>query len=372
MINRQRLTDEFIRLVKIDSLSKKEREMADYLLGKLREMGLDPVEDDAGKRIGGNAGNVICRVPGIPGKPAILLMAHMDTVTPGLGKKPVVNGDVITSDGTTVLGGDDAGGIAVILETLVSMKEDGAPHGDIYIAFTIAEEGGLFGARNLDAARIPADYAFILDDEGEIASAAIKAPYYNRFKVTFKGRAAHAGIEPEKGINAISIAAQAVAGIPHLGRIDGESTTNIGLINGGMARNIVPEACTVEGEVRSIDEGKLERLTREILDHMRDVADRAGGQMEAEVERMYPGYRIEEDSPIIKLLSEAARKVGLPLHLHATGGGSDTNVINGYGIPAVDISVGMTRVHSVEECIRISDMEKACRLVEAILTTAAA
>jgi|LSQX01.3.fsa_nt_gb tripeptide aminopeptidase len=370
LISRDRLTNCFIEMARIDSLSKKERDMADHLLKKLREMGFDPYEDDTGSKIGGNAGNVICRVPGIPEKPVLLLMAHMDTVAPGIGKKPVVDGDTIRSDGTTVLGGDDAAGIAVILETIRSLKEDGTPHGDLYLVFTVAEEGGLFGARNLDISRIPADYAFIMDDEGPIATAAVKAPFYNRFKVLFKGRAAHAGLEPEKGLNAIILASKALAGLPHMGRIDAESTCNIGIINGGIARNIVSETCTVEGEVRSIHEDRLERYTREILDHIRDVTEKLGGCVETEVERMYPGYCLEESSPIVCLLKEAARKAGLPLNLRATGGGSDTNVINGYGIPAVDISVGMDRIHSTEERIRISDMEKACCFLEAIITTA--
>ena len=370
MISRERLTESFIEMVRIDSLSKKERDMADHLLKKLREMGFEPYEDDTGPKIGGNAGNVICRVPGIPGKPVLLLMAHMDTVTPGIGKKPVVDGDIIRSDGTTVLGGDDAAGIAVILETVRSLKEDGTPHGDLYLVFTVAEEGGLFGARNLDIGKIPADFAFIMDDEGPIATAAVKAPFYNRFKVTFKGRAAHAGLEPEKGLSAIMLAAKALADLPYMGRIDAESTCNIGIINGGTARNIVSETCMVEGEVRSIHEDRLERYTKEILDHIRDVAGKLGGQVETEVERMYPGYSLEESSPIIRLLKEAADKAGLPLNLHATGGGSDTNVINGFGIPAVDVSVGMDRVHSTGERIRISDMEKACRFLEAIITTA--
>lgn len=370
MINRDRLVSSFLDMVRIDSLSRQERGMADYLLKTLKEMGFEPYEDDTGAKIGGNAGNVICRVPGIPGKPVLLLMAHMDTVAPGIGKKPVVDGDLIRTDGTTVLGGDDAAGIAVILETVRAIREDGLPHGDLYLVFTVAEEGGLFGARNLDISRIPADFAFILDDEGPIATAAVKAPYYNRFKATFIGRAAHAGLEPEKGLNAILLASKALADLPHVGRIDEESTSNIGIINGGIARNIVSETCVVEGEVRSIHEDRLEKYTREILDHIRTVTEKSGGCVEIEVERMYPGYHLEESSPIIRLLKEAAQKAGLPLNLHATGGGSDTNVINGYGIPAVDVSVGMDRVHSTEERIRISDMEKACSFLEAIIATA--
>jgi tripeptide aminopeptidase len=370
MINQQRLVNEFLSLVRIDSLTKKERDMADALLKKLADMGYEPYEDETAGKIGGNAGNVICRIKGEQGKPALLLMAHMDTVVPGLNKKAVVEGDIIHTDGTTILGGDDAAGIAVILETIRSLKEDGTPFGDITIAFTVAEEGGLFGARNLDLSKIPVDYAFILDDGGPIGSVAVKAPYYNRFQAIFKGRAAHAGMEPEKGLNAILLASEAIAKMPHLGRIDEESTSNIGIIQGGQARNIVCDTCTVEGEVRSTQEEKIERFTKEILDSFRQSAEARGGNVDIELERMYPGYHIKEDDPIILLLKEASRLSGIPLQMHATGGGSDTNIINGLGIPAVDVSVGMEKVHSTQEMILISDMVKACEFLTAIIKAA--
>ncbi|HBR02409.1 MAG TPA: peptidase M20 [Ruminiclostridium sp.] len=370
MISKQRLTDEFLSLVRIDSLSKQERKMADALLKKLKAMGLEPWEDDTGSKIGGNAGNVICRIKGEPDRPVLLLMAHMDTVVPGISKKPVVKGDIIRSDGTTVLGGDDAGGIAVILETVKSLQEDREKHGDLYLAFTVAEEGGLFGARNLDLSRILADFAFILDDGGPIGSAAVKAPFHNRFLAEFKGRAAHAGLEPEKGLNAIMVASRAIAQMPHFGRIDAESTSNIGIISGGQARNIVCDSCTIEGEVRSISEEKIERYTEEILNSFRETAANMGGKAEITLERMYPGYNIKEDAEIIQLLKKASDSSGIPLSLHSTGGGSDTNVINGAGIPAVDISVGMEQVHSTGEMIRISNMEKACVFLTAIVKAA--
>lgn len=367
MINQKRLLDEFLSLVRIDSLTKMEREMADALLSRLKAMGYEPYEDDTAAKIGGNAGNVVCHIKGVPDKPALLLMAHMDTVIPGLSKKPVVEGDIIRSDGTTILGGDDAAGIAVILETVKSLKEDNTPFGDLYIAFTVAEEGGLFGAKNLDLSKIPADFAFILDNGGPIGEAAIKAPFHNRFQATFKGRAAHAGVEPEKGLSAIMIASKAISQMPNFGRIDAESTSNIGIIKGGQARNIVCDTCTIEGEVRSITEEKIARFTDEILDSFKRTASQMGGTVEIDLERMYPGYNLQESDAIIQLLHKASELSGIPLKLEATGGGSDTNVINGMGIPAVDISVGMDKVHSTDEMIRISDLEKACVYLTAII-----
>lgn len=370
MINKQRLVDEFLNLVAIDSLTKQERKMADALLERLKSMGYEPYEDDTGSKIGGNAGNVVCHVKGNTNAPALLLMAHMDTVVPGLNKKAVVEGDIIKSDGTTILGGDDAAGIAVILETIKSLKEDGAEFGDLYIAFTVAEEGGLYGARNLDLSKIPADFAFILDNGGPIGTIAVKAPYYNRFSATFKGRAAHAGLEPEKGLSAIMMASKAISQMPYFGRIDSESTSNIGIIKGGEARNIVCETCTVEGEVRSTDKDKIAMYTQAIVDSFKKTAEEMGGTVDIEAETMYPGYFIKESDAIIELVKKASEISGIPIRLESTGGGSDTNIINGAGIPAVDISVGMDKVHSTQEQIKISDMVKACEFLTSIIKAA--
>ena len=371
MISQERLVNAFTSLVAIDSLTRGERLMADELLIRLRALGHDPQEDGTALKIGGNAGNIVCRVPGNPMLSPVLLMSHMDTVVPGLGKRAVIDGDLISSDGTTILGGDDLAGVSVILETVQVLRETGREHGDVWIAFTVAEEGGLFGAVNLDTSAIPAKYAFILDDEGPIGSAAIKAPFYNRLAATFRGRAAHAGLEPEKGLSAILMAAKAIAALPHFGRIDAETTSNIGILQGGTARNIVTETCRVEGEVRSTDVVKIEQYTDQWVNAMNRTAMEMGGSVEILRERMYPGYFLSPEDPIIRVLGRAAEKAGVPLNLHATGGGSDTNVINGKGIPAVDISVGMEQVHSTKERIRISNMVKAAEFLVEIVCEAA-
>lgn len=370
MINKDRLVSTFLELVAIDSLTKQERQMADRLHAKLKELGYSPIEDDTAEAIGGNAGNIICRIPGNPRLQAVLLMAHMDTVVPGLGKRGIVDGDVIHTDGTTILGGDDLGGVSVILETITHLTEADIQHGDIYIAFTVAEEGGLFGAANLDTSAIPAKFAFILDDEGPIGTAAVKAPFYNRILATFFGKAAHAGLEPEKGISAIKMAAHAIAQMPYFGRIDAESTANIGMFHAGTARNIVTETAVVEGEVRSISQEKVTRFSNEILASFEKVALEQGGTVELVLDPMYPGYSLEKEDAIIQVLDRAAAAAGIPLNLHATGGGSDTNVINGKGIPAVDISVGMELVHSTNERILISNMMSAVKFLTEIICEA--
>jgi tripeptide aminopeptidase len=369
MVNTERLTKTFCDLVRVDSIAGRERQMADTIREKLAALGYTADEDNAGQTIGGNAGNVIVKVPGNGQAAPLLFMAHMDTVEPGHGKVPVIDGDLIKSDGTTVLGGDDLAGVACILEAITVLKEGNIPHGDVYAVFTIAEEGGLFGARALDVSGIPAKFAYILDDEGPIGTAAIKAPSYNRLHMVVKGKAAHAGLCPENGVNAIRVAAAAIAELPFMGRIDRDSTCNIGMIQGCRARNIVPDEVVIDGEVRSIDSERLALLTDQLTDSFRKTVEREGGSVTIEVETTYGGYSIEKDHPILQLMKKAASKLDIPLNLHSTGGGSDTNIINGKGISAVDISVGMCNVHSTSEQIAISDMVKACGLVVEIIRT---
>lgn len=367
MINAERLVKNFCDLVVVDSVSKQERQMADTIKGKLIEMGLSPQEDNAGKAVGGNAGNVIVKIPGTINAAPILFVAHMDTVEPGHGKVPVIDGDIIKSDGNTVLGGDDLAGVACILEAIEVIRENNIPRGDIYAAFTIAEEYGLLGAKELDVKEIPAKYAYVLDDSGPIGAAAIKAPYYNQINIAIKGKSAHAGLSPENGINAIYAAAKAIASLPFMGRVDEDTTCNIGLISGGRARNIVPDEVFLEGEIRSIYEDKINRYTKQITDTIEKIATGEGCTVQSDVKRNHDGYNIHEDHPILLLMKEAADKIGIKLSLHATGGLSDTSVINSKGIPAVDISIGMTNVHSTLEQTAISDMVKASSLIVEII-----
>jgi len=366
LVNRNRLVDEFLELVKIDSLSRKERKMCDTLKQKLENMGHTSIEDDAGQKIGGDCGNVICTIKGSKNVPAILITAHMDTVVPGIGKKAVVDGDIIKSDGTTILGGDDASGIAVILETLKVLKEENIQHGDIQIAFTIAEEIGLLGAKNMDFTKIHAKYGFILDSDGRIGCAAVKAPSQNKIHVVIKGKAAHAGMEPENGISVFSIMSEAITNMK-LGRIDEETTANIGMINGGLATNIVCDRVEIECEARSRQQVKLETQTAHMRECFENAAAKWGGQIEFKAEIEYPAFNINKDSAIVKIMEAAAVKCGFVYEGVATGGGSDTNIINSKGIEAVDISIGMTKVHSVDEQIAISDMQNAVLFLVAII-----
>lgn len=358
MANRDRMVNEFLELVQIDSLTKNERQMADVLKRKLQEMGFPVYEDDAAGKIGGNTGNLICTVEGEEGIPPILLMAHMDTVVPGNSIKPIVEGNIIKTDGSTILGGDDAAGIECVLEALRVLKEENAKHGSIYIVFAVAEEGGLLGAKNLDYTRLPCKYGFVLDSGGPIGTVAVRAPSQNQIYINVIGKSTHAGLEPENGINAIQIASEAISQMT-LGRIDAETTSNIGIIKGGQATNIVCGKVEIQAEARSRNEEKLEAQTNHMKECFEKAALKFGGSVEFRVEREYSAFNITEEDEIISILREASDKLGIELLLEPTGGGSDTNIINEKGIQAVNISVGMNKVHSVEENISIDDMVKA-------------
>lgn len=305
MVNKDRLVNEFLELVKIDSLSRQERQMCDVLKRKLEDMGYMPVEDNAGEKINGNSGNIICTVKGTKNVPAIMLAAHMDTVVPGIGKKAVIDGDIIKTDGTTILGGDDASGIAVILETIRILKEENISHGDIQIVFTVGEEGGLLGAKNLDYGKIHAKYGFILDSDGRIGCAAVNAPSQHKIHAVVKGKAAHAGIEPENGISAFSIMAHAIAGMK-LGRIDEETTANIGMIHGGTATNIVCDRVEIEGEARSRQQSKLQAQTDHMKECFMQAAEKFGGIVDFNFEVEYPSFNIPMNSGIIDIMKSAA------------------------------------------------------------------
>lgn len=366
MINRERMLKEFIELVSIDSLTRQERQMADCLTKKLKDMGYEVYEDDAGEKIGGNSGNIICSIKGDKKVAPILLMAHMDTVTPGIGKKPVIEGGYIKSDGTTILGGDDMAGAECILEAVRILNEEKISHGDIQIVFSVAEEGGLFGAKNLDYSKINAKYGFVLDSGGKIGSVSVNAPAQNKIDVTIKGKAAHAGMEPEKGISAIQIAAEAIS-MMTLGRIDEETTANVGIIGGGNATNIICDTVEIKAEARSRNLEKLEIQTAHMKECFEKASQKWGGFADVNISLAYPPFLIEKTDAIVKILENGAKAAGVELILEATGGGSDTNIINGKGIQAVDVSVGMDKVHSVEEQLFIEDLYKAAEFLIEII-----
>jgi tripeptide aminopeptidase len=294
----------------------------------------------------------------------------MDTVGPGEGIRPLVVDGVVKSDGNTVLGADDKAGIAVILEALSSVLESGMKHGRVEIVLTVAEEIGLLGSKNLDLSQLQARRVFVLDGEGEIGGIVVRAPSQNSIRATFKGRSAHAGLNPEAGINAIDAAAEAITCMT-LGRIDEETTANVGIIRGGRAANIVPDEAYLEGEARSLSEESLDRQTREMEKCLQEGATKLGAQVEALVTRAYSSFNLGLQDAIVKIALEAAENLGIKARLASTGGGSDTNVFNESGLPAVNLSVGYENVHTAREKIPVKNLEKAAQYLVEIISVVA-
>ena len=371
MIDKQRLERVLMDLLRINSPSKQERELADYVSAKLASLGFDVEEDDAGAKIGGNAGNVIARKPGTAqGARGLFFCCHMDTVEPTDKLEIVVEGGVIRSDGSTILGADDKAGIAAIIEALTAIVERGVPHGDIQILFDVAEEIGLLGAKSMDHGKIKADLGYVLDTGKPAGGITVSAPSHENMAVEITGKAAHAGIEPEKGISAIVAAASAIAKMK-LGRIDEETTANVGRIEGGKAHNIIPDLVTVKAEARSRSEEKLAAQVQHMKSLFEEEAAKIGASAAVEVEREYDSYRWTQDDEVVRLATTAARRVGIEAEFQEGGGGSDANVFNSMGMPAVLIGVGYEGPHSSSEHIAVRDLELAAELVAAIIEVAA-
>ncbi|TEB06697.1 Carboxypeptidase G2 precursor [Pelotomaculum schinkii] len=371
MVKSERILNEFLELVQVDSVSGKERDMADLLKRKLSEIGLEVSEDNAGREVGSDTGNIIGKLPGKSGAPVLLLSAHMDTVEPGSGVKPLIDGELVRSSGDTVLGADDKAGIAAILEVLRLVREQNIEHGGLEVVFTIWEEGGLFGSKNLDYSQLAATAGFVLDSDGPPGTIVTRAPWQDHIGATITGRSAHAGINPEQGINAIMVASQAIAGMK-VGRIDEETTSNIGIISGGKATNIVPDSVTIQGEARSLVHAKLTAQTSHMCETLQKAAGKFGAKAKIVVDRQYDGFRLDEQSLPVRLASSAAKNLGLTASLKNTGGGSDANSYNSKGIPAVVLGIGMSKVHTTEEFISLADLSGNARyLLEIVRATQA-
>lgn len=371
MINRDRLKDLLIELIRIDSISRKEYAIAMRLKKEMEELGGQVWIDDAGEKIGGSVGNVIAHFTGsIPEATPILLSAHMDTVVPGEGVVPVLEGSILKSDGRTVLGGDDKSGVAIICEVLRVTREQQLSCSDIDVVFTICEEAGLIGAKCLDVSRLRARTGLVLDSDS-VGFLFTKAPAANRIEFQIRGLEAHAGVCPENGINAIQVAAEGIAKM-NLGRIDAETTANIGLIQGGMAVNIVPNSVVLKGEARSHSTEKLDQQTQHMLRCFEEAASRHAVELngkrfqasvEARVERDYDRMDVPVSSAIVGLVREAARNLGVELKTLATGGGCDANVLNQKGLQVANLSTGMREIHTVKEWIDLKDLNLSAEIV---------
>lgn len=370
-MNTERLLEDFFNLVRIRSPARDERAIADVLAGRMAEMGMAVTEDDVGSKIGGSAGNLFGYLEGsVAAAPRLLLSVHMDTVEPCDNIKPQLKNGVITSDGTTILGADCKAGMAAIFEALRVVRETGEPHGDIQLVITVAEEGGVNGSKHLDPARLRADIGYVLDTDGPPGEIVVQAPGKDRIDVVIHGKKAHAGIAPELGVNAVALAARALARLP-MGRVDAETTINVGMINGGGATNVVPDRVVFAIETRSQNKTKLDFLTGQACQSIAEEAARGGGRAEIQAKRDYEPYGLAADALQVTLARRAMESIGLVPQYKPTGGGSDANFFNSYGVPTAVLGTGMTNVHTVEECILEKDLYKLAELTLAIIRTAA-
>jgi tripeptide aminopeptidase len=355
LVNRERVTELLIELCIINSGSRAERLMADALRLKLESLGFAVHEDGAGEKVGGDAGNLYARLPGTGDGAPLLFTSHMDRVTPGFNIKPHLEGDVVVSDGTTILGADDAAGLAAIIEAVQVLKEKELPHPTIELALTICEEVGLQGARHLDFDWFTAKTGFALDAGGKVGEIVVQAPSQAKINATFHGRAAHAGVAPEKGISAIQLAALAISRMRLL-RIDEETTSNIGSLVADGPTNIVPQTCKLVAEARSLSQEKLEMQVAHLTEVMEQAAGELGGTVAVEVARSYTAYDLAADSAPVQMAQRAAKLIGVQPTLASTGGGSDANIFNGNGIPMAVLGVGYEEIHSTRERMPVDQL----------------
>jgi tripeptide aminopeptidase len=338
----------FLELAAIPSPSGAEEEVADYVRRYLASLGLAAEDDEAG--------NVLSRLEGHGDGEPVFLCAHMDTVPPSGPIEPVVEDGVVRNGAGTILGADNKAAVAVLLESARLVLAESRPHAGVELLFTTREETGLEGAKEFDHSRLRSRLGYVYDYSGRVGDVVVAAPSGRTLDVVFSGRPAHAGINPEDGRSAIFAAAKAVSDL-RLGRIDEETTTNVGRIEGGTARNVVPERCTLAAEARSRDEGKLAEVVQEMLDCFAFAAATAECEVETTVEEKYPGYRLAPDDPALLLAEAALERAGVEPRRVEVGGGADANVFNAAGLRCVNMANGMQKVHTAEEEIAVADLE---------------
>lgn len=360
--NKKRMVSVFLDLVKTDSVTREEGKIARKLEARLKALGCKVVFDNAGKKTGSQTGNLIARFSGAPGVAPVLLSSHMDTVTPGKGVKPQVKKDRITSDGTTILGADCKSGITVILETLAIIKERSLPHPPLEVVFTTCEETGLQGSQNLDFSLLKSRRGIVLDTE-DPRGATVKAPAADRLEIKVNGIAAHAGMFPERGISAVRVAALAISKMK-LGRIDAETTANIGIIEGGSATNIITPLVELKAEARSHNPAKLRRQVKHMLDTLEKAAKASAIKLDGKTVRArieckhinsYPNMNIPASDKVLGALKASAKAAGIKLEAKSSGGGSDANIFARHGICTPNLGCGMWEPHTTQEYLDLAD-----------------
>lgn len=363
-----KILDRFIKYIKINSPSRFEGDFAKVLKSDLEELGFEVIFDNSSEKTGSNVGNLIGKLAGDKNLPTLMFSAHMDTVSPGMNIEAFIRDGIIYSKGDTILAGDDKSGITAIIEGIKYILDAKIPHGDLEVVLTTCEEMGLAGSSNLDYSLIDSKLAFVLDGGGDVGKIFTAGPAQTQLDVRFHGKSAHAGLNPEDGINAIQVAARAIDSMKLL-RIDEETTANVGVINGGQATNIVTDLVSAKFECRSLNEAKLKKQVASLVKSIEGAGEDFKTRVDIDILDKYPVFALDEDHEIVNLATRALENIGLRPELLSTGGGSDTNVYNGNGIASLILSTGMENVHTTDEFIRLENLVDSARLVASIIET---
>jgi tripeptide aminopeptidase len=360
----------FVELAALPSPPGEERAVADRVLDYLQALGLEADEDDAGAKVGSTIGNIYCRLEGSAAGEPVFFCAHLDTVPPEAAIEPVVGEDEIVRNGAgTILGADDKSAVAAMLEAMARLVEGDGAHSGVELLFTPKEEVGLLGAAAFDESRLAARVGYVYDHAGPPGEIVLGAPHQQKLDVRFHGRAAHAGMYPEDGRSAIAAAARAIADL-RLGRLDEETSANVGRISGGTARNVVPEWCSFAAEARSHDERKLADLIREMVDTVTFAASLEECEVETQVSGLSRGYRFRRDDLAVRLAAAALERVGREPAYILSGGGADANVFNERGLQCVNLANGMTDIHTPDERIAVADLHEMVEVTLALVDAA--
>jgi tripeptide aminopeptidase len=368
MINKDRVVESFLELVSVNGESGNEQQISNYIQKKLNHLGISYSIDNAGDSFGGNAGNITAQIPGanIPG---IVFSSHMDSIEPTEGIKTKIEDGKIKTDGKTILAADDRAGIAIILEVLQTVKENDLEHPPLTIIFTVAEEIGMYGSKNISIKELNASCGFVFDSSADPGNLIQIAPSKIQLKIKVIGKASHAAVSPEKGINAITIACNSLSKIK-TGKFDDGSTLNFGSIKGGKAINIIPGLVEIDAELRGFDNEYLTSKIDEIKQVFINEAEKLGGSIRIDIDEKYRAFALDEESAPIKIVKNAIEKTDLSPKLLKYSGGSDANVFNANGLPSVNLGMGFKNCHSVNEFILVDDLTKSCEIAFNIIGSA--
>jgi tripeptide aminopeptidase len=366
---RERLLDDFVRLCEIESPSKDERNVADVVRAELQSLGLRVEEDDSAQDTGSDAGNLLARIPGPDASPTILLCAHLDTVPLSAPVEVVQDNGVLSNRNEAILGADNKAAVATVLGAVRRLVADGSPVG-VEILFTTCEELALAGAKALERGRLRSDFGYVFDHASPVGELVLSSPTYYRLELDFRGHAAHAGIRPEAGRNAIAAAARALTAMK-LGRLDEATTANVGQIEGGSAANVVAERCRVVLETRSLDDSRAGEVVGSMVDAATEAASDSECDVETTVERLFRGYRLQRSAPVVEIAARALESCGIEPRYINTGGGSDANVLIAAGLPVLNVANGTERNHEPDESVTVDALETMLDVTLAIVEASA-